>query len=259
MTKPQQPPILELCDADIMLDRTGALLVTDVNWRLEPGDFWVVGGLQWAGKSAWLATAGAVQRPGKGTHLLFGRETVTLSEDELVQERQRVGLVFEQGGCLFSRLTVAENIALPLEYHREDAEQETEETVSRMLELMGLAEVAGRMPNTISRSLQHRAALARALVMGPEALLLDNPLSGLPARDSAWWVDLLAQLHAGHAALGGKKMAIVVTADDFRPWREQGTHFAILDNKHWRVLGGPDGLSVQKEPLLQELLATGRT
>ena len=82
-------------------------------WTVAAGDYWVVGGLPGTGKSDLLATAAGLQRPLRGTHLLFGEDLARLDEPALIQKRLRVGLVFENGGRLFNRLTVAENLALP--------------------------------------------------------------------------------------------------------------------------------------------------
>src|SRR4051812_15592431 len=106
-----------MLDASIAPPLAGGIEVEGINWRVMPKDFWIVAGLFGSGKSDFLATAAGLQRPSRGVVKLFGHETFTLKEEILVEHRRRIGLVFSNGGRLFNRLTVAENVALPLRYH----------------------------------------------------------------------------------------------------------------------------------------------
>src|SRR6185503_1839481 len=108
-------PILEMINVAVASAQSPVTpAVEGVDWRVSEGDYWVVAGLPGSGKSDLLATAAGLQRPLSGTHLLFGKEPTQSPESELLSERLRVGLVFENGGRLFNHLTVAENVALPL-------------------------------------------------------------------------------------------------------------------------------------------------
>ncbi len=249
-------PLIELVDADIASAQDpDAALVERVNWRLLPGDYWAVGGLHWAGKSDWLTTVAGLQQPAAGRHHLFGEETTLLPQLDLVAARLRVGLVFENGGRLFTQMTVEENVALPLRYHRNCPPEETRAAVATVLELAGLAELARQITGQLNRSWRQRVALARALVLQPEVLLLDNPLAGLDPRQTRWWLDTLDALNAGHAWLNGRPLALVATADDLRPWRERARQFALLEGRRWLALGGRAELAASGEPALREFLA----
>lgn len=250
------PPLIELVDADISsAQNPGTALVERVNWRLRPGDYWVVGGLNWTGKSDWLTTVAGLQRPATGRHFLFGEETTSLPQPELVAARLRVGLVFENGGRLFTQMTVTENIALPLRYHHNCPPEETRAAVAAVLELTGLTELASQTAGQLNRSWRQRVALARALVLQPEVLLLDNPLAGLDPRETRWWLDTLDALNSGHAALARRPLALVATADDLRPWRARARQFALLQGRRWLDLGGRAELATSGEPALQEFMA----
>ena len=250
------PPLIELVDADISsAQNPDTALVEGVNWRLRPGDYWAVGGLHWTGKSDWLTTVAGLQRPTAGRHLLFGEETTSLPQLELVAARLRVGLVFENGGRLFTQMTVEENIALPLRYHHNCPPEETRTAVAAVLELAGLTELASQTAGQLNRSWRQRVALARALVLQPEVLLLDNPLAGLDPRETRWWLDTLDALNTGHAALARRPLALVATADDLRPWRARARQFALLQGRRWLDLGGRADLATSGEPALQEFMA----
>lgn len=251
-----RPSVIELLDAAISSPHAPETLeIEGINWRVSLDDYWVIGARPGSGKSNLLAVAAGLQRPARGTHRLFGRETTTLHEHELARERSRIGLVFEMGGRLFSHLTVAENVALPLRYHRDWPEEQVQARVAAVLELTGIAYLAARTPARVVRALQPRVGLARALALNPEVLLLDNPLAGLDPRQARWWLDFLAALAAGHEFFERRRMTLVVASDDLRPWMDRGCQFALVKDRRWLPLGGREAAAACMEPLLRELLA----
>jgi phospholipid/cholesterol/gamma-HCH transport system ATP-binding protein len=251
------PPV-EFIDASIpaLESLNKSIVLENVNWVVNPFDYWIIGALPGTGKSDLLATAAALQKVTEGRHLLFGRDLAHLHPDELVQIRQRMGMVFENGGRLFSQLTVAENLALPICYHRNCSAREAAAQVKATLDLTELTPFADTKPNSIVRTMHQRIGLARALVLNPEILLLDNPLTSMDPRQTFWWVDFLAKLSAGHPKLDGRKLTLVVATDDLRPWTDQGTKFAVIRKKQWLPIGGRVELQQSQETILRELLAS---
>lgn len=237
-------------------DSPASALVEEVNWSIRAGDYWVVGGLPGSGKSNLLATAAGLNRPQRGTLRWFGKDVGELSDEALLAARSRVGIVFENGGRPFNHLTVAENIALPLRYHRDRSPGEVRETVEKILQFAGLTSLASMTPSRVKPAERQRLALARALTMSPDVLLLDNPLAGLAPQEARWWRDGLADLSAGHDIAGGRAVTLVVACHDLRPWADQGRQFALLNQGLWLPVGGREALAACAEPLLQELLAT---
>jgi len=249
----KDPPVIELRGADIGPDpATGLALLRGVDWRVTAGDWWVVGGGHRSGKSALLATAAGVQRPLSGGHWLFGEETERLAESRLIEHRRRVGVVFENGGRLFAHLSVAENVALPLRYHRDCDLDEASGRVAELLDWLGLTRQARMQPDRLGRDLRQRAALARALALEPEVLLLDNPLAGLAAREREWWLAQLAALHAGRVPGGGRPLTLAVMTDDLEPWAAHGRQFAVVQDGQCRAMGGRESLPECVEMLGRE-------
>src|SRR3954471_15121266 len=163
---PETAPAIELINADITGAelRADTVMIKNVNWQVNTGDYWVVGGLPGTGKTDLLTTAAALQRPGAGTHLVFGRDIYRLDEGEQLRERLRIGIVF-QSGRLFSHQTVAENLALPVCYHRNCTLEEAYPQVQTVLKITGLAGMERRRSHRLTRNLHQRVALARALML----------------------------------------------------------------------------------------------
>jgi ABC-type transporter Mla maintaining outer membrane lipid asymmetry ATPase subunit MlaF len=181
-------------------------------------------------------------------------EQMPIFEEDRLPVRLKLGLVFD-GGQLLNHLTVSENIALPVRYHRNLGLADAKEEVQRILELTDLAQWADSTPGAIGRNWQQRVGLARALMLKPEVLLLDNPLAGLDLRHRSWWLKFVTELAAGHDWMGKKPMTLVVTTDDLRPWRKRAGRFAMLRDKRLVVLGSWDQLEKVTDDHLQELLS----
>jgi ABC-type transporter Mla maintaining outer membrane lipid asymmetry ATPase subunit MlaF len=202
-----------------------------------------------------MLTAG-LMTPVKGSCQLFGRDTRTFGEAELA-ERLRVGLVFA-GGQLFNHLTIRENVALPLQYHRNLSAGAAAPEVQTLLELMELTPLADVTPANVAANWRQRAALARALALQPELLLLDNPLGRLDARHRQWWLRFLNRLWRGHNWLGSRPLTLVATTDDlsrFAGWQNAQLKFGLLHDKNFSPLGSWNDMESLNDPVVKELQA----
>jgi putative ABC transport system ATP-binding protein len=255
-TNEENPPLLpiEMIGVGIAaMQDPDFIALKDVNWSVTAGEFWVVGAPQHSGKSDFLMTTAGLMPPAEGRYKFYGNETRIFDEGRLA-DRLRTGFVFENAE-LFHYLTVAENVTLPLRYHRNLTSEDATKAADELLELTALKPIADVTPANLPRSWHKRANLARALALQPEILLADNPLGALDARHSLWWLKFLDQLNRAHQWLGGKTLTIVVTTDDFRPWRDSNRKFALLKEKSFVPLGSWNDVMSSDEPLVKELLA----
>jgi phospholipid/cholesterol/gamma-HCH transport system ATP-binding protein len=250
---PTSEPVIHLIDADIPRTQTVAPgpALEEVHWRIARGDFWALGASAGTGKTDLLCTAAGLQRPLKGSLLLFGSDTRHMSEEELVTSRLRVAMIFSSGR-LFSGLTVAENIALPLQYHH-GSKKNLDEEIDRALELVGIPELKDRTAHEVRPGLHQRVALARALALSPEVLLVDNPLVGVDARQGRWWMEFLCEVNKGHGKLP-RPLTVVVATEDLRPWSDTARQFAILKKNRFEPLGGRETIKTTEDPVVRDLL-----
>jgi len=255
MSESQGIPVIEMRGVNVTAMRDNLFtVVEDVNWSVAAGEFWVVAGQEHSGKSDLLMLAAGLMPPPAGSCQLFGSDTKNFGEAELAG-RLRVGFVF-QDGKLFNRLTIAENVALPLRYQKNLTATDVARTVEWLLELLELKPFADSTPDKVPANGCRRAALARALILKPEVLLLDNPLGGLVARHNQWLMRFLDQLWRGHEWFDGRPMTVVVTTDDLQPWQNARRKFALLRDKRLLSLGEWNDVAASTDLAVKELLAT---
>jgi ABC-type transporter Mla maintaining outer membrane lipid asymmetry ATPase subunit MlaF len=254
MSETSNPAAIEMRDVSVGAMRNISFRVVEgADWSVAAGEFWIIAGQQHSGKSDFLKMTAGLMAPVRGSYRLFGMETQSFGEAELA-ERLRVGFVFE-GGQLFNHLTIRENVALPLQYHQNLAYDAAASEVQSLLELMELTPLADITPPNISDNWRQRTALARALILKPEVLLLDNPVAGIGTRHLQWWLRFLDRLWRGHEWSGGRPTTIVVTTEDLRPWRNANRKFALLHGKKFFPLGSWNDVESANDPVVKELLA----
>ena len=150
-----------------------------ISLTLEPGKVTALIGGSGSGKSTLVKIVLGLLKQSAGKVFLFGNDLSTLGENDLQALRNRYGVLF-QNGALFSALTVAENIAVPLKEQTNFSSSDIQEIVALRLALAGLTSKDGNlMPSELSGGMRKRAALARSLALEPELLFLDEPTSGL--------------------------------------------------------------------------------
>lgn len=165
---------------DSICTRFGDQVVHDgVSFEVPRGTLLGLIGGSGTGKSVLLREIIGLQRPTSGRIELLGTDVWNADPDEMNATRRRFGMMF-QDGALFTSLTVAENVAVPLTEHADVPESLLDPLVQLRLAQAGLGpDAASKMPSELSGGMRKRAAIARALALEPEVLFLDEPTSGL--------------------------------------------------------------------------------
>ena len=157
----------------------GSLSVLNgIDLAVEKGQSLVIIGASGSGKSVLLKHIVGLLLPDRGEVWFAGQRVDQLRLRELDAVRKRIGFLF-QGGALFDSLTVAENVGFPFVENSKHTEAEIARIVEEKLEMVGLPEIAKKMPAELSGGQRKRVALARAIAMDPEAILYDEPTTGL--------------------------------------------------------------------------------
>lgn len=181
-----------------IVNRFGAQVVHDgLDLGIETGEvFGIVGG-SGSGKSVLLRTMLGLQKPVSGSVRIEGKEVTRRPERELLTVKRRYGVMFQRG-ALFSSLTAAENVELPIVEHYAVGAETLRELSLLRLRMVGLPEDAARKyPAQLSGGMTKRVALARALALDPAILFLDEPTSGLDPISAAAFDRLLLDLQRG--------------------------------------------------------------
>ena len=225
----------------------------DLNFTIRKGEIFIIMGDSGSGKSSLLRHLIGLQRPVEGTISYGDASFWDLTEEERSRFSRRFGVLY-QSGALWSSMTLAENVALPLREHTDYTDREIADLVSFKLSLVALAGFGDFYPSEISGGMRKRAGLARAMALDPEILFFDEPSAGLDPISSKRLDDLILELRD---SLGST--VVVVT-------HELASIYAIADNavfvdaeaKTQTALGNPADLRDNPpNPKVGEFLVRG--
>ncbi|MBI1750240.1 MAG: ATP-binding cassette domain-containing protein [Acidobacteria bacterium] len=182
------------------------VVLDNVSFFVDRGETCVILGRSGVGKSVTLKHILGFLQPDAGRVIVAGQDITGWSEAQLAEIRRRVTMVF-QSGALFDSLSVAENVAFPMDARGDDPER-IEPRVRELLEMLEVAEFADKLPAELSTGMKRAVAIARALAQDPEAILYDEPTTMVDPLMAAHVGDLIRKLKAAF-----HNTSLVVTHD----------------------------------------------
>ncbi|MCO6432009.1 MAG: ATP-binding cassette domain-containing protein [Deltaproteobacteria bacterium] len=239
-----EAPVLEISDVHTSFGLNK--IHKGVSFEVEKGTIVALIGGSGSGKSVLLRAIIGLLEADQGSIKLFGTDITGISEQGFNRLRNRFGVLF-QNGALFSALSVAENVAVPLKEQMELAEDAVSDVVALRLALSGLPLDAGtKMPSELSGGMRKRAALARALALEPELLFLDEPTSGLDPINARAFDQLIRTLARA------LKITVLIITHDLDTIEGIVDRVLVLDQGKIIADGPPAEVSKVSHPWIQE-------
>ena len=211
------------------------------------GEVLVILGGSGSGKSVTLRHILGLERPDAGRVIVGGEDITDLSEEELYQVRMKFGMLF-QSGALFDSINVAENVAYPVVEHSKIRGAELDAMVQRVLDLVDLPEAGRLMPVDLSGGMRKRVGLARAIILGPEVILYDEPTTGLDPVTAHRINELIVSLQSK------LKVTSIVVTHDIQSAFHVGDRIAFLEEGVFEWIGTMEEARRSNHETLREFL-----
>lgn len=211
------------------------VVLAGLDFEFSTGRSLVVLGRSGSGKSVLLRLLDGLEKPDAGSIHFDGQDIVPLAEHELYPVRLRIGMLF-QGGALFDSMPVRANLAFPLRRHTDLGEEEIQARARAALESVDLGDAGELWPASLSGGMKKRAALARSLMLEPDAMLYDEPTTGLDPISSANIASLMRDVQARTG------VASVIVTHDLPLARAVGDEVAFLHEGRFAYQGPWDGV-----------------
>jgi phospholipid/cholesterol/gamma-HCH transport system ATP-binding protein len=249
----ERPQEAHICVHDLTMAYGSLVIQRDLTFSVQRGDIFIIMGGSGCGKSTLLRHLVGLQAPVRGDVLYDGQSLWQVEPEERERLMRRFGVLY-QSAALWSSMTLAENIALPLEQYTDLSASRIGELVSLKLALVGLAGFEDYYPSELSGGMQKRAGLARAMALDPAILFCDEPSAGLDPVSSRRLDDLILELRDSLGA------TVVMVTHELASILTIGTNSVFLDadSKTMIAQGAPKKLLAEShDPKVRQFLTRG--
>ena len=238
-------PIISI--RDLVVEYDGRRVLDGLNLDIEPGETMVLLGGSGSGKSTLLRQIIGLERPKSGNVTVKGVDITRCSPAQLKKLRHSIGVAF-QSAALFNSLSVADNVALPLREHTRLAPAIIDLMVWMKLAVVGLADFGNLLPQELSGGMKKRGAVARALALDPEILVLDEPSAGLDPIVAAELDELILLLKEAF------QMTVIVVTHELPSAFRIADRIAMLNQGRFISVGTTDKIRASQDPHVRHFL-----
>ena len=226
----------------------GAAILDGVDLSVQRGEIFAILGRSGTGKSTLLRLIMGLIRPSSGRIWVNDRDITELTEQELGEVRQNVGMVF-QGAALFDSMTVAENVGFALAEHRRIPRAEIAGRVAELLRMVDMSDTEALLPAQLSGGMRKRVAVARALALSPCIMLYDEPTAGLDPISAAAIDGLIRRLRDDMG------VTTLIVSHDVGSLRRVCDRAALLHRGRFLTAGAMSELDSSADPAVRQFLS----
>jgi phospholipid/cholesterol/gamma-HCH transport system ATP-binding protein len=232
---------------DVCVRYGNKIVMQNLSLDIVEGAITCIIGLSGAGKSTILRLLNGLKKPDSGRVYVKGQDITEMRERDLIDLRRTIGFAF-QFSALFDSLSIGENVALPLREHTKMTDAEIRKLVADTLESVGLAHIEDRFPAELSGGMVKRAGFARAVVTNPQAVLYDEPTTGLDPIITHVLTETIVKLQE---RLNG---TAVVVSHDLESIYLMADYIAMLFEGAIVAYGTVDEIRKSPNPIVQQFL-----
>lgn len=240
------PPVVRIRIEDFRKSFGNRQIHKGITFSVHQGECLGLVGGSGVGKSLILRSIIGLEKPDTGAVILDSVNITALSENDLIPVRKKVAYAF-QGGALFDSMTIYENLAYPLREHFKYSEDTVAARINEQLKEFGLAGTENLYPGNISGGMQKRVGLARAMIMGPEIILYDEPTAGLDPFNTKRIQEIILNLKS-------KGVTSILVTHDMPTAFAVCDRFALIANGRIEFEGSPQEIEKDDEARIAKFI-----